>query len=52
MSPALLPPDLESPALIIDAVAEEVTAPPLPLGHQEDLGPVSDIFPESWQYHP
>jgi len=52
MSPALLPPDLESPALIIDAVAEEITAPPLPLGHQEDLGPVSDIFPESWQYHP
>ncbi|MFM7572570.1 MAG: ABC1 kinase family protein [Snowella sp.] len=24
----------------------------IPLGHTEDLGPVSDMFPESWRYHP
>ncbi len=24
----------------------------LPLSHTEDLGPVSDLFPESWRYHP
>ncbi|AIE75097.1 MULTISPECIES: AarF/ABC1/UbiB kinase family protein [unclassified Synechocystis] len=38
--------------VVIDAVVEEIRPPRLPKSHLEDLGPVSDMFPESWEYHP
>ncbi|BFM40581.1 AarF/ABC1/UbiB kinase family protein [Synechocystis sp. LKSZ1] len=52
MPPALLPPSTDAKSLTLEAVVEEVPAPRLPQGHQEDLGPVCDMVPESWQYHP
>ncbi len=39
-------------AVVIDAVVEEIRPPRLPKSHLEDLGPVSDMFPESWEYNP
>lgn len=36
----------------IDVVVEEMHSPRLPKSHLEDLGPVSDMFPESWAYNP
>ncbi|QUS60506.1 AarF/ABC1/UbiB kinase family protein [Synechocystis sp. PCC 7339] len=38
--------------VVIDAVVEEIRPPRLPKSHLEDLGPVSDMFPESWEYNP
>ncbi|MEY2983945.1 MAG: hypothetical protein RLZZ568_562 [Cyanobacteriota bacterium] len=52
MSPALLPVADEQNTVVIDAVVEEIQPPRLPKGHLEDLGPVSDMFPESWEYNP
>ncbi|MBJ7899047.1 MAG: AarF/ABC1/UbiB kinase family protein [Cyanobacteria bacterium RI_101] len=52
MTPALLPPNPDPATLTLDAEVEEIPAPPFSLGHAEDLGPVSDVFPESWQYDP
>ena len=30
----------------------DLQPPRMPKSHLEDLGPVSDMFPESWEYHP
>jgi predicted unusual protein kinase regulating ubiquinone biosynthesis (AarF/ABC1/UbiB family) len=52
MTPALLPVADPDNTVVIDAVVEEIHPPRLPKGHLEDLGPVSDMFPESWEYNP
>ncbi len=55
MPQALLPPPIDGESITLDAVVEEVPpahSPRVPKSHLEDLGPVCDIFPESWQYHP
>jgi len=52
MTQVLLPVADEENTVVIDAVVEEIHPPRLPKSHLEDLGPVSDIFPESWAYDP
>ena len=52
MPQVLLPVADEENTVVIDAIVEEIHPPRLPRGHLEDLGPVSDIFPESWEYDP
>ncbi|MEA5511643.1 AarF/ABC1/UbiB kinase family protein [Crocosphaera sp. UHCC 0190] len=48
MPQSTLSPDLQNPDLItIDAQPIHI-----PAGHTEDLGPISDTSPESWQYNP
>ncbi|MGB5595547.1 MAG: AarF/ABC1/UbiB kinase family protein [Crocosphaera sp.] len=43
----LLPDPLNS-----DTITVDVQPLHIPQGHTEDLGPISDTSPESWQYHP
>lgn len=52
MTQVLLPVADEENTVVIDAIVEEIHPPRLPKGHLEDLGPVSDIFPQSWEYNP
>ncbi len=62
MPPVLVPSSttLSEDVVVIETIpdhagighAEEFQPPRLPKQHIEDLGPVSDMFPESWEYHP
>ncbi|MDJ0732141.1 MAG: AarF/ABC1/UbiB kinase family protein [Crocosphaera sp.] len=48
MPQSTLPPD----TLTANTVTIDVQPRHIPQGHSEDLGPISDMSPESWQYHP
>lgn len=48
MPKATLPPNRETTNLVtIDTQPIHI-----PQGHTEDLGPISDTSPDTWQYHP
>ncbi|MGK7931143.1 MAG: ABC1 kinase family protein [Microcystaceae cyanobacterium] len=48
MSQSTLSPDIHT----TDTITIDVQPRHIPQGHSEDLGPISDMSPESWQYHP
>ena len=52
MTQAMITPRSNSVELEENIISVEAQPIHIPLGHTEDLGPVSDMFPESWRYHP
>jgi hypothetical protein len=52
MPQAVLPPSSGLEENLIEVLTIEVQPSHVPIGHTEDIGPVSDSFPESWRYHP
>ena len=36
----------------VDTITIDVQPRHIPRGHNEDLGPISDMSPDSWQYSP
>lgn len=52
MPQAILPPSAGMEETLIEVVDVEAQPVHVPLEHSEDIGPLSDLFPESWRYHP
>ncbi|MGL5036046.1 MAG: ABC1 kinase family protein, partial [Microcystaceae cyanobacterium] len=52
MPQAILPPSPGIEENIIEVVDVEAQPVHVAIEHTEDIGPVSDVFPESWRYHP
>ena len=52
MPQAMIKPSSNPVELEENIISVEAQPIHIPLGHTEDLGPVSDMFPESWRYHP
>ncbi len=52
MPQAILPPSSGMAETLIEVVDVEAQPVHVPLEHSEDIGPLSDLFPESWRYHP
>ncbi|GBF81538.1 ABC1 kinase family protein [Aphanothece sacrum] len=48
MPPVILPPDVDT----LEVITIDAQPIHIPATHTEDLGPISDISPESWEYRP
>ena len=52
MSQAMITPSFKVGEDEVDIISIEAQPIHIPIAHTQDLGPVSDMFPESWCYHP